>query len=72
MGHRTTNIGTCGTEKTDISMSSNQSRSVKTEKDSDRLCPLNGGDADETGECSRLEQVTDILTSPDQTCHITT
>lgn len=39
---------------------------------SHRLCPLDGGDADQTGKSSRLKQVTDVLTSSGQTCCITT
>lgn len=39
---------------------------------SHRLCPLDRGDADQTGESSRLKQVANVLTSPDQTCDITT
>lgn len=37
-----------------------------------RLRPLDGGDADETGESSRLKQVADVLTGPEQTGSITT
>lgn len=39
---------------------------------SHRLRPLDGGDADETGESSRLKQVADVLTGPEQTGSITT
>ena len=37
-----------------------------------RLCPLDGRDADQTGESSVLKQVTDVLTRPDQTRGIAT
>lgn len=37
-----------------------------------RLGPLDGGDADQTGESSRLKQVTDVLTGSEQTCGVTT